>query len=199
MHVEPPKKSFCPTRPNDTESSEEQANFASKDITILPNELLVKIFFNLDTRDLVNCKLVNRRWQELIDDQMLALPYYRRCHSTERRTNPLTVERYHSSIQGWLRGFSNLGRESAAQLDKFLQHKHFTERLFFSIAKVLAKAKALTCQDVGTIKHFFYVGEPSFSPDGNYLVIASSNRTAEIWGLVAGQWQHKATIRHTIG
>ena len=197
MHVEPSKKSFSPPRLNVSEPSEEKANFANKDLTILPNELLVKIFSSLDTRDLLNCQLVSRRWQELIDDHMLAPALYRRCHPTERRINPLTVERYHSSIRGWLRGFSNLGRESAAQLDKFLQHKHFTEILFFSIAKVLAKAKALTCQNVGTITHADWFGKASFSPDGNYLVIASSIRTAEIWGLVAGQWQHKATIRHT--
>ena len=110
--------------------------------------MIVKIFSNLDTRDLVNCKLVNRRWQEIIDkDHVLALAFYRCCHPAKQRTNPLSVERYHSFIQSWLRGFSNLGRESAARLDKFLRHKHFTEILFFSMAKVLAKAKALTCQD----------------------------------------------------
>ena len=197
MHVEPSKKSFRPSRLNVTEPSEKQANFANKNITTLPNELLVKIFSNLDTRDLLNCQLVNRHWQELIDrDHILALAYYRRCHPIEQRISPLTVERYHSSIQSWLRGFSNLGRESVARLDKFLQHKHFTEILFFSIAKVLAKARALTCQNVGTIKHSYLFGQPSFSPDGNYLTV-SSDRTAEIWGLFAGQWQHKATIRHS--
>ena len=196
MYVEPSEKSFSPSRLNDTEPSEKQANFANKNITNLPGELLVKFFSYFDTRDLLNCQLVNRHWQELIDrDHMLALTYYRRCHPTERQINPLTVERYHSSIQGWLRGFSNLGRESAAQLDKFLQHKHFTEILFFSIAKVLAKAKALTCQDVGTIKHFSYVREPSFSPDGNYLVTVS-NHSVKISELVAGEWQEKVTIHH---
>ena len=195
MHVEPPKKSFRPSRPNDTEPSEEQANFANKNITTLPDELLVKIFSNLDTRNLLNCQLVNRRWQELIDDHMLALVYYRRCHPAEQRISPLTVERYHSFIQGWLRGFSNLGRESAAQLDKFLQHKHFTERLFFSITKVLAKAKALTCQDVGTITHSNSVGKARFSPDGNYLVTVS-NYCVKISELVAGKWQDKVTIQH---
>ena len=159
--------------------------------------MIVKIFSNLDTRDLLNCQLVNRHWQELIDrDHMLALAYYRRCHPTERRTNPLTVERYHSSIQSWLRGFSDLGRESAARLDKFLQNKHFTERLFFTIAKVLAKAKALTCQDVGTIKHSHLFGEPIFSPDGNYLVTISMNHSLKISELVAGRWQEKVTIQH---
>ena len=197
MHVEPSKKSFRPSRPNDTEPSEEQANFANKNITTLPDELLVKIFSNLDTGDLTHCQLVNRRWQELIDDRMLALPFYRRCHPTERRINPLTVERYHSSIQGWLRGFSNLGKESAAQLDKFLQHKHFTERLFFSIAKVLAKAEALTCQDVGTITHSDWVCNTSFSPDGDNLVTSSVDGTAKIWKLVNGQWQEKTTIQHS--
>ena len=200
MHLEPSKKSFRPSRPNDTEPSEEQANFANKDITILPNELLVKIFSNLDTRDLVNCQLVNRHWQELIDrDHMLALAFYRCCHPAEQRTNPLTVERYHSSIQSWLRGFSNLGRESAAQLDKFLQHKHFTQRLFFTIAKVLAKAKALTCQNVGTITHSDLVGKASFSPDGNYLLTTVSlEHSFKISELVAGRWQ-EATIQHSYG
>ena len=199
MHVEPSKKSFSPSRPNDTEPSEEQANFANKNITTLPDEMIVKIFSNLDTRDLVNCQLVNRHWQELIDDHMLALAYYRRCHPTKQRINPLSVERYHSSIQGWLRGFSNLGKESAAQLDKFLQHKHFTERLFFSIAKVLAKAKALTCQNVGTITHSNWVHKARFSPDGNYLVTVSwdhRDHRVKISELVAGKWQEKATIQH---
>ena len=199
MHVEPPKKSFRPSRPNDTEPSEEQANFASKNITILPDELLVKIFSNLDTRDLVNCQLVNRRWQELIDrDHMLALAFYRCCHPAKQRISPLTVERYHSSIQSWLRGFSNLGRESAARLDKFLQHKHFTEILFFTIAKVLAKAEALTCQNVGTITHSNWVDKASFSPDGKCLVTASFNNAAEIWELVDGQWQKKTTLQHSV-
>ena len=196
MYVEPSKKSFSPLRPNDTEPSEEQANFANKNITTLPDELLVKIFSNLDTRDLLNCQLVNRRWQEIIDDHMQALAYYRRCHRAKQRINPLTVERYHSSIRGWLAGFSNLGRESTAQLDKCLQHEHFTERLFFSIAKVLAKAKALTCQDVGTITHPNLVGELSFSPDGNYLATVSLNDSVKISELVAGRWQEKATIEH---
>ena len=196
MHVEPAKKSLSPLRPNDTEPSEEQANFANKNITTLPDELLVKIFSNLDTRDLVNCQRVNRRWQELVDDHMLAIPYYPRCHRAEQRINPLTVERYQSSIQGWLRGFSNLGRESAARLDKFLQHKHFTERLFFSIAKVLAKAEALTCHDVGTITHSAWVNKARFSPDGNYLVTVSWDHSVKISELVAGRWQEKATIQH---
>ena len=158
--------------------------------------MIVKIFSNLDTRDLVNCQLVNRHWQELIDDDMLALAYYRRCHPIKQRINPLSVERYHSSIQGWLKGFSNLGKESAAQLDRLLQHKHFTERLFFSIAKVLAKAKVLTCQGVGTIKHSYLTGKPSFSPDGNYLVTVSLHHSVKISELVAGRWQEKVTIRH---
>ena len=197
MHVEPSEKSFSPSRPNDTEPSEEQANFASKNITTLPNELLVKFFSNLDTRELLNCQLVNRHWQELIDDHMLALAYYRRCHRAEQRISPLTVGRYHSSIQDWLRGFSNLGREAAAWLDKFLQHKHFTEILFFSIAKVLAKAKVLTCQDVGTSTHSNWVTKASISPDGNYLVTASWDHSAKISELVGDQWQERATIRHS--
>ena len=197
MHVEPPKKNFSPSRPHDTEPNEEQANFANWNITTLPNETIVKIFSKLDTRDLVNCQLVNRHWQEIIDrDHMLALAFYRRCHRVEQRISPLTVERYLSSIRGWLRGFSNLGKESVMRLDKFLQHKHFMEILFFSIAKVLAKAKALTCQDVGTITHPYRVNEARFSPDGNYLATVS-NHSVKISELVAGKWQEMVTIEHS--
>ena len=126
MHVKPSGNCLRPLVSNVHKSSEERASFTNKDITILPSELLVKIFFDLDLRDLTHCQLVNRRWQELIDDHMLALAYYRRCHRAKQRTNPLTVERYQSSIRGWLADFSNLGRESAARLDKFLRHKHFS-------------------------------------------------------------------------
>ena len=66
MHAEPLRKCLRPTGSNVHESSEERASFANKDITILPDELLVKIFSNLDLRDLTHCQLVNRRWQELM-------------------------------------------------------------------------------------------------------------------------------------
>ena len=197
MHAEPLGKCLRPSGSDVQESSEERASFANKDITILPDELLVKIFSNLDLRDLTHCQLVNRRWQKIIDDQMLAPAFYRHCHPTERRTNPLTVERYHSSIRGWLAGFSNLGRELAERLDKSLQHKHFSEILFFSIAKVLAEAKALTCQNVGTITHSNWVCNTSFSPDGGYLVTVSLDNSAKISKLVAGQWQEETTIQHS--
>ena len=35
-----------------------------------------------------------------------------------------------------------------------------------------------------------------FSPDGSLFVTASEDSTAKIFELVAGQWQHKSTIRH---
>ena len=98
MHVEPLAKCLRPSGSDVQESSEERASFANKDITILPDELLVKIFSNMDPGDLTHCQLVNRRWQELIDDHVLALAFYRRCHRAKQRTNPLTVERYHSSL-----------------------------------------------------------------------------------------------------
>ena len=197
MRVEPLGKCFRPSGSDVQESSEEGASFANKDITILPDELLVKIFSNLDPGGLTHCQLVSRRWQRIIDDQMLAPAFYRRCHPTERWTNPITVELYHSSIRGWLAGFSNLGRELAERLDKSLQHKHFSEILFFSIAKVLAEAKALTCQNVGTITHSNWVCNTSFSPDGGYLVTVSLDNSAKISRLVAGQWQEETTIQHS--
>ena len=197
MHAEPLGKCLRPSGSDGHESSEERASFANKGITILPNELLVKIFSNLAPGDLTHCQLVNRRWQELVDDHMLALAYYRHCHRAKQRINPLTVERYHSSIRGWLAGFSNLGRELAARLDMSLQHKHFSEILFFFIAKVLAEAKALTCQNVGTITHSNWVSDISFSPDGDYLVTVSLFHSPRISKLVAGQWQEETTIQHS--
>ena len=118
---------------------------------------------------------------------MLALAYYRRCHRAKQPINPLTAELYLSSIRGWLAGFSNLGRELAERLDKSLQNRHFSEILFFSIAKVLAKAKALTCQHVGTIRHSGTVCNTSFSPDGGYLMTVSWDKTVKISKLVAGR------------
>ena len=170
---------------------------ADKGITNLPDELIVKILSNLNIRDISVCKRVSRSWQALVDtNQLQALSFIRRL-----RFQPIsqTVKNYQSFTRGWLTGFSNRGKELAEQLDKFLDNKHFPKILFFNIAEVLTKAKFLTCQNVCSVPHpdFVYIN-PTFSPDGNYLVTASDNGTAKIWELVAGQLQHKATLEHHI-
>ena len=162
-------------------------------ITTLPDELIVKILSNLDIKDISVCRRVNSRWQALVDtNHLLALSFSRRL-----RFQPIsqTVKNYHSFTRGWLTGFSNRGKELAEQLDKCLGNKHFPEILFFNIAELLTKTKLLTCQNVCTVKHpRFLDNNPIFSPDGNHIVTASDDYTAQIWELVAGQLLHIATI-----
>ena len=168
---------------------------ADKDITNLPDELIIKILSNLNIRDISVCKRINRSWQELVDTNHLQELSFGRCLHFQPISQ--TVKNYQSLTRGWLTGFSNRGKELAQQLDNFLGNKHFPEILFFNIAKVLTKTKLLICQNVCTFRHPDSVHiNPIFSPDGNHLVTASDNETAEIWELAAGQLQHKATIRH---
>ena len=171
----------------------------SKNITCVPNELVVKILSNLGTRDISVCRSVNRTWKELIDNSHLqARSFCLDCpppavlYSLQK-----AVERYSSSIRDWLTGFSDKGKKSVEQLDQLLEVRYFPEELFFSIAKTLAQAKFFICKNTGAIQPTGGVDNISFSPDGTYLVIVSFDKTATIWRLIDGQWQKKATIQHT--
>ena len=186
----------CTSEECPSESPRRLETLADKDITNLPDELIVKILSNLNIRDISACRRVNSSWQALVDTNHLqALSFIRRL-----RFQPIsqTLNNYHSFTRGWLTGFSNRGKELAQQLDKFLDNKHFPKILFFNIAEVLTKAKLLTCQNVCTIPHpEFVYNNPIFSPDGSHIVTASYGGNAQIWELVAGQWwQHKGTIEH---
>ena len=178
------------------ESSESVKTFANKCITHLPNELIVKVLSNpsLSLKDLSACRLVNRRWQALVDDHhLLARPYSRHLY---HQPMPQAVQHYQTLTRSWLADFSDRGRELAAQLDRLLRHPHFPEIVFFSIAKLFASTQYLTCQSVGTVHHSTEVNMANFSPDGSCIVTASDGGTAKIWELINGKWQKKTTIRH---
>ena len=168
-------------------------------ITDLPNEMVVKILSNLnDPKDIVACKGVNRSWRELINAVDLeALTFYRSCHPPGCFPDLYTPDHYRSSIKDWLEGFGSEGEKSIKQLEPFLKHKCFSATLFFSMAQVLAKAKAFHCKPVITIPHSNWVNSARFSPDGTQIVTVSSDSTAKICGLVNGEWQEKATINHS--
>ena len=51
-------------------------------------------------------------------------------------------------------------------------------------------------EEKATIEHSDLVSSISFSPDGRHLATTSADRSASIWGLVAGQWQERAIILH---
>ena len=177
-------------------SSKSVKTFANKCITHLPNELIVKILSSptLNLKDLSACRLVNRRWQGLVDDHhLLARPYSRHLH---HQPMPQAVQLYQTFIRSCLADFSDKGRELATQLDRLLGHRHFPEIVFFSTAKLFASTRYLTCQNVGTVHHSTEVEMANFSPDGSCFVTASADRTAKIWEFIDGQWQKITTITH---
>ena len=181
--------------------------FDSRAIALLPNELVVKILSELGTSDIIRCSLVNSVWKGLIDRNYLQeQAFYRSCHPLAPSPNAKnSVKRYNSSVCDWLKGFSNSnsnsnrGKALVEQLDECLDHKHFPEILFSSVAKILTETTLFTCQKNATLKHDGPVNHVSFSPNGHYLVTASDDGTAQIWGLVDGQWQKKATVQHADG
>ena len=178
------------------ESSESVKTFANKCIRHLPNELIVKILSNpsLNLRDLSACRRVNRRWQGLVDDHhLLARPYSRHLH---HQPMPQAAQHYQTFTRGWLADFSDKGRELTAQLDRLWGHPHLPKIVFFSIAKLFASTRYLTCQNVGSVHHSTEVRMASFSPDGSRLVTASDGGNARIWELIDGKWLKKTTIGH---
>lgn len=179
----------------DSENSASQSEFAGRGLSILPDEMVVKVLSNLNFSDISVCRCVNHRWRALIDAYHLrALSFCRRLHF---RPIPQTVEYYLSFTKDWLTGFSNEGKELAARLDTLLEHQNFSEILFFSTAELLSRVKSLTCQNVFTGYHSGPVERASFSPNGRYFATASQDHTAKIWELVGGQWQENATIGHS--
>ena len=90
-------------------------NDNGKDITCVPNELVVKILSNLGIRDISVCKRVNRTWKKLIDDSHLqARSFCLACPPSVGLYSPQkAVERYHSSTRNWLTCFSDKGKELA--------------------------------------------------------------------------------------
>ena len=204
MQVTPSGERPFPTPPTPNAPDLESARFANRDTVVLPDEMVIKILMNLGTTDIAVCRSVNRHWQTLIDaSHLLARSFYHDCHLT-RRINSLAaqrnlaLERYHSHIRGWLTDFSDRGRETAEQLDNILGDVYFPKVLFFSIPKLLLNSNELTHQNIATIRHLGVVNNASFSPDGKYIVTASNDNSAKLWGLAGGgQWREKVTIRHS--
>ena len=175
-------------------SSECYERMPDTEIMHLPDQSVIKILSNLGIRDISACRLVNQRWHALVDELHLQALAFARFLHYQPIPKPQTVENYHLSTRSWLRDFGIRGKEWAEQLDELLEHKHFREILFFAIAEVLAKTRHLTCQNICTFEHSDWVMDASFSPDGRHLVTASTDETAQIWELVAGQWRKKGTI-----
>ena len=179
----------------DSENSASQSEFAGRGLSILPDEMVVKVLSNLNFSDISVCRCVNHRWRALIDAYHLrALSFCRRLHYRPIRQ---TVEHYHSFTKNWLTGFSNEGKELAGRLDTLLEHQNFSEILFFSTAELHSRVKSLTCQNVFTGYHSGPIERVSFSPNGRYFATASQDHSAKIWELVGGQWQENATIEHS--
>ena len=83
------------------------------------------------------------------------------------------------------------------QLDQHLKNKLFPQILCWSIAQVLGRTKAFSCESILTIEHSDSMTSACFSADGKHLVTASWDDAAKIYRLNDGQWQEKATIQHS--
>ena len=117
------------SRQNDAPTSS-VAKYNGRGIATLPNEVFDKIISNLDLQDVFNCRCVSQRWKGVIDDyQIVPRAFYRGCHLQKYSPDPYTVERYDSSIKGWLNKFGDEGKKAIIPLDQQLKNKLFPQIL----------------------------------------------------------------------
>ena len=167
--------------------------YNGRNITTLPDEMLDTIFSNLDLQDVFNSRCVSQRWKGVIDDHQIVPHAFYRCHPLKRSPNPYTVEHYDSSTKGWLNEFGVKGKKSMVHLDQHLENKFFPQILCWSVAQVLGRTKAFSCESILTIEHSSFVVNAYFSRDGKQITTASEDGTTKIYGLNDRQWQKKAT------
>ena len=187
------------SRPNDAQTSS-VVKYNGRGVATFPIEMFNNILSYLNPQDVSNCRCVNQRWKNVIDDYQIMpralYAFYRRCHPQKYSPNPYTVEHYDLSIKGWLDKFSDKGKKLTMQLNQHLKNKLFPQMLCWSVAQLLGRTKAFCCESIFTVEHSDSVISACFSPDGKHLVTASWDRTVKICGLNDGQWQEKATIKH---
>ena len=94
----------------------------SKEITDLPDELVVRVLSNLNIKDISVCRSVNHKWHALVDELHLQALAFTRFLQYQPTPQPQTVENYHLSTRSWLRDFGIRGKELAEQLDELLEH-----------------------------------------------------------------------------
>ena len=188
------------SRQNDAPTSS-VVKYNGRGIATLPNEMFDNILSYLNPQDVSNCRCVSQRWKKAIDDYQIMphalYAFYRRCHPQKHSPNPYTVELYDLSIKGWLNKFSGKGKKLRMQLNQQLKNKLFPQIVCWSIAQVLGRTKAFSCESILTIEHSDWMISACFSADGKHLVTASHDCTAKIYGVSDGQWQEKATIEHS--
>ncbi|UYM16645.1 F-box/WD repeat-containing protein [Endozoicomonas euniceicola] len=190
----------CPSGFSSNDASETKES-KSDEVTLasLPPEILKKIFSTVEVRDVGSFERTCSNWKHAIETNSIkSLAHCRRFHPYRNRLAN-SEELYRLTVRNRLNCFGEEGRKSIAQLDKRKGKSHFTEELFFFTDRVLTKTEAFTSRLICSIPHSKRVRNASFSPDRTHLVTASEDGTAQIWGVVGGEWQKKHTIQHSGG
>lgn len=97
----------------DSESTSKSTDEISKLSPELPVDLISKILDKIDVSDLVNCRLVNRRWRDAVDafriKNLAILKYFQKQFKNERSypTNRLIKDHYHRLSQRTTNFFQN--------------------------------------------------------------------------------------------
>ena len=193
-------------RLNNRRAVSHSATFNGRNITILPNDLLLNIFSKLDCTTISSIKCVNKRFYSVIKHFNLERETYYSLYCLLPYNSVSTLNT--RSMLDSLMHFSKKSMKRACELTECLEKKQFHKMLFFSMAEALNQTKSFFCEHLHTFRHLnhFTLHESELNANGKCLVTIHRNIPIDNYLDLTiceldddNRWQEAAHITDTIG
>ncbi|WP_157673500.1 F-box protein [Endozoicomonas ascidiicola] len=115
--------------------------FGQRELTNLPEEMILKVFSYLSHNELSSCKNTCLAFRRIANDPSIAMPaYYKHFNPAEKpcQATPYSERHYETKIQPWLNHFGSRAEEAISHLDAYKFHPAFAARVFYNIAQALS-------------------------------------------------------------
>ncbi len=165
---------------------------------LLPDEVIAcHILPYLSKRELNSCSLVCRRFKAIIGSAHLkAIRFFQDHNATSPVTSEATTKRYQAAIRPWLLRFGLRDTQQIQELDEKVASIHLPKLLFYSVARAMSEAKNISARNVFSVTHSGPHVGAHFSPDGLYILQASTLGQAFVHRIIDGRWLPYVKIEH---